>query len=166
MRMLIVALVLSSLTAGCASQIAPTIRSELPNNPLFADVQRDAVSYTDRLVRWGGTIVGLRNDTTQTVELEILARPLQADGQPEPGDTTPGRFLIRSTGFLDPEVYKTGRRITVYGTLKGTSLGRIGERDYVYPLVLPLQTHVWRDDADGYWRRPPISIGVGVGFGF
>ena len=50
-------------------------------------------------------------------EIEVLAHRLDSGDAPERGDSSSGRFLVRTREFLDPAIYARGRRITVLGTV-------------------------------------------------
>lgn len=97
-----------------------------------------------RRVRWGGTIVSVRNTADGTSVLEIVSRPLRSDGRPVRNDVTDGRFLAEVDAFLDPEIIEAGRDVTVTGELEDRREGRIGEFDYLYPVVSVDDYRYWR----------------------
>jgi len=100
-------------------------------------------------------------------EVEILAKAIDSDGRPEPGDASLGRFLVSSDGFLDPATYSAGREVTAYGVLENVLMRKIGEHPYGYPFVRAIQFYLWpeqRDYGDGTWY-PQFNFGLGVGVG-
>ena len=99
------------------------------------------------VVRWGGTITEVSNTDDGTV-LQIVSRPLLGSGRPLRNDQTDGRFIAQFAQFLDPEIVKPGRDITVIGTLAGSESGVVGETSYIFPLVTA--------DAYRYWAVQPI----------
>ncbi|MFK8083963.1 MAG: Slp family lipoprotein [Granulosicoccus sp.] len=150
--------------------------------PLFSEAARDPVSQGNRYdtVRWGGTIARVQNLPDQITSLEIVSRPLSRAGRPRHIDKTSGRFIALVTDFLDPEIYRAGRDITVVGTLTGRQTGKVGESDYVFPVVNSTRYFFWKKEAvtkphqllhwhgyprhyhDPFWspwphRRPPPS---------
>ena len=54
--------------------------------------------------------------------------------------------------------------MTVAGTLDGSRAGKVGEADYVFPLVRVSQSHVWTAAEMGKGRNN-VHFGVGLGVG-
>lgn len=100
--LLLSSLLLSSL-GGCASDVPLVIREPPADNPALHDVQRNPTAFVNRRVTWGGIIVSTRSIENRS-EVEIRAKALRADGRPELGDVSLGRFLASNDGFLDPAV--------------------------------------------------------------
>lgn len=98
-------------------------------------------------VRWGGTIAAIDNPEDGRGTLEIVARPLAADGRPRHIDVSDGRFIARFDTVLDPLIYRPGRDITVLGSTSGVREGKIGEASYAFPIV--------DVDSHRYWRQRP-----------
>ena len=166
MKQILAGLFLFSLVYGCASDVPLEIREPLADNPRLAEVQSNPKAFLNRRVRWGGTIVSTKSVGNKT-EVEILAKAIDTDGRPEPGDVSLGRFLVSSDGFLDPATYSAGREVTVYGVLEDVLMRNIGEHPYAYPFVRATQLYLWpeqRDYGDGIWY-PQFHFGVGVGVG-
>jgi outer membrane lipoprotein len=92
----------------------------------------------------GGEIIRTHNKQEGTT-IEILQKRLNRWGRPKDEDDTGGRFLVFADRFLDPVVYSQGRRITVAGTVLGGHAEKIGEVDYVYPLLRAREIHLWQD---------------------
>ena len=118
----------------------------------------------NRRVRWGGTIVSTKSVGNKS-EVEILAKAIDTDGRPEPGDVSLGRCLVSSDGFLDPATYSAGREVTVYGVLENVLMRNIGEHPYAYPQAI--QFYLWPEQRayeDGTWF-PQFHFGVGFGGG-
>jgi len=65
-------------------------------------------------------------------EVDILAKALRSDGRPEAGVLWLGEFLASSDGFLEPEGYRAGREVTVYGVLQNVVVRNIGTQPYPY----------------------------------
>lgn len=45
--------------------------------------------------------------------MKVRQTELDIEKRPQTLDRSAGRFLVKSAGFLDPEIYKEGREITV-----------------------------------------------------
>ena len=97
-------------------------------------------------VRWGGTLLSMSNKNDQSC-MEILGRPLDSSGRPQRTDRDLGRFIACAPGFKDPEVYKTGRVVTVVGTLGGIEERKVGEFPYRYPKLTATNVYLWQDHS-------------------
>lgn len=98
-----------------------------------------------KAVRWGGTIARIENLPEQITLLEVVSRPLHRNGRPVHNDKTSGRFVTLIQEFLDPEIVKAGRDITVIGALVTRQSGQIGQTDYVFPVV--------EAESYTYWKK-------------
>lgn len=124
-------------------------------------VQADPDAFKGKKVIWGGIIVTSKNLPDKTV-IEILQAPLDTRDRVVDKELSQGRFLVESLKYLDAFVYKTGKEITVAGAIKGIARQKIGEMDYVYPVIEPLEIHIfepWRPeiiyDMPQPWRDYP-----------
>jgi outer membrane lipoprotein len=138
------------------------IRNPVAGAPKLEAVATDAAPYQGQYVRWGGTVASVENKANETW-LEIVAKRLDAFGEPKYEDKTEGRFLARYEGFLDPKIYGADRQVTVYGVIEPSEPGKIGEQPYIYPVVKAEKVYLWpqrvswRDDPwcrDYYWHSP------------
>lgn len=140
---------------------ACTVQPKLPvpaDNPPLAAVQSDPLTYKNRTVTWGGIIIDTEVKEKETW-LVILAKPLDTYTEPRSVDHSLGRFIAIQAGFRDPAVFSKDRAITVSGKILETRRRKIGEHDYVYPLVQVEQFHLWPvkqpvDWRDDYWYDP------------
>ena len=119
---------------------------------------------TGKSVQWGGVIVSTTNLQGST-RIEVLAYPLDSDGQPKSDGTPQGRFILERTGYLEPASYAEGRQVTVVGTVSGTRTGRVGEADYVYPVIAARQLYLWPTARERGGSSTMFGIGVGGGSG-
>jgi outer membrane lipoprotein len=155
-RYLGIVVVLLSVTACTTVQPFPVPA----NNPPLASVRADVTAYSNQHVVWGGKILAI--DVKQTFALvTVLAKPLDSDGEPIQTDQSDGRFLARLSGFRDPAVFASGRSLTVAGTLTTSETRKIGDYDYVYPVVNVTSYRLWPippsqsyDDHDYWWYDP------------
>lgn len=111
-------------------------------------------------VLWGGMVIEVVNRERHT-EVVVLAYPLDERQRPKVEAPSEGRFIVVLPGFVEPLDYPQGRFVTLRGALEGTRDGRIGDRDYAYPLVRAQAAHLW--PRNFRQSGPRISIGIGVG---
>jgi outer membrane lipoprotein len=135
--------------SGCATAVPEAIQKPPPGDAQLGEVRREPATFRGATVRWGGSVVSVRNLKEET-EVEVVARRLDNDGRPREEDKTEGRFLARTTGFLDPSVYAAGREVTVRGRIENVIEQQIGDFRYIYPLVRADEVYLWP-------QRPPPS---------
>jgi outer membrane lipoprotein len=112
-------------------------------------------------VLWGGVVINAVNLERQT-QFEILAYPLSSSHKPLIDKTPVQRFLSRYAGYLETSEYAPGRLLTVSGELQENSVGKIGESDYVYPVVEVGQLHLWPKAVPA--SSTQFHFGVGIMF--
>lgn len=148
--------------AACAPapiyKVAPGTIAATPMQAAQAPEQ-----YAHGQVIWGGRVVDVRNLPDHS-EIEILAYPLDSSQRPKFGAGGSGRFIAILPGYAEPMNYPAGAPITVDGQLDGSRGGKVGEADYVFPLVRVAQSHVWTPD-EMRSGHPNIGFGLGVGVG-
>lgn len=148
--------VLSLILTAC-SGLPPTINSApSPNIQLQTQAMPEIVGKN---VRWGGRIIGVDNAEDSTT-IQLLAFPLNSFGRPISDDESVGRFIIYSDGFLDPEVYKVDRYMTVFGTVTAEQSIQVGQKTLHLPVVKMSEYHIWKpeqyyddDFRSPYWLR-------------
>jgi outer membrane lipoprotein len=140
MKTIVLLLVLT--LAGCASDIPRPIREAPAGNIPLAQALKNPEQYRGAAVRWGGTIASVQNQRDETW-LEIVERPLEANGELRETDKSAGRFLARIQGFLDPAIFAPKRQVTVAGLLEGVSARTIGEHPYTFPVVHVEHIYLW-----------------------
>jgi outer membrane lipoprotein len=135
------------LVAGCATSPFPEeLASSADRSLTLRALRSDVTAHLGARVILGGEILATTPKPGET-EIEVLSRPLRAGDVPERTDSTNGRFLVRTTEFLDPAVYAPGRRLTVLGTVAGLSELRVGDLPYAYPVVSADRIKLWPKDA-------------------
>ena len=130
------------LLTGCASTVPESIRIAPANDIGVNEVQHDDKRFVDSQVRWGGSIISVKNQADET-RIEILSRKLSKDGKPETDSTSQGRFIARIKGFLEPEEYPKDRLMTVTGSVSKVIEKPVGEYPYPYPVVDVKSYHLW-----------------------
>lgn len=159
-RNLILLSVIVGLLSSCAS--APKFDTAGVDRGLTPGAAADrGANVVGTRIQWGGVIVATRN-LPQSTQLEVLAYPLERNGEPDTTGTPRGRFLLVEDGYLEPVDYAPGRAVTAVGTVTGVEQGRVGEADYRYPVVDAAQLHLWPKQAPYRRRDPNVHFGIGV----
>jgi outer membrane lipoprotein len=162
MRYKIAAVVLLAVLSACVSgpvfDTATVDRSLTPSQ-----VSAEPSAASGRTVLWGGVIIATINGKDST-RLEVLTYPLDSNEKPQRDRPATGRVMFEVKGYLEPATYAADRMITLVGKVRGTETGKVGESDYVYPLVSSEQLYLWpiEDEHD----TGGVHFGIGVGFGF
>jgi outer membrane lipoprotein len=156
----ILALVL--ILAGCATGISRQARSQVTYFGPFNSVQQQPETHKGETVMWGGRIIETLNKDGST-ELLVLQLELTDQEFPMDNDKSQGRFLIRSSEFLDPAIYPEGTLITIVGHVEGSENQLIGEMPYVYPVINIIEIKKW---LPGENPSPRVHFGVGIGARF
>ncbi|MBS1269684.1 MAG: Outer membrane protein slp [Gammaproteobacteria bacterium] len=112
--------------------------------PDVREVRDNPEAHIGKRVRWGGTISDIENLENRTV-ITVVARRITRKGEPLADTPSTGRFLAETERFLDPEEYKSGRRLTVKGRITGTRSSKIDQYLYTYPVVTTENPYLWED---------------------
>ena len=131
------------LMLGCASPISKQLRQEVTEDVTFPMVLKNPSAYEGDIVLWGGFIIKTVN-LEEGVEIFVLETPLDHWEEPEPQQYSRGRFIAKTAKFLDPEVYAKGRKITLAGKIVGGATHPLGQTQYLYPVVMVKQLHLWK----------------------
>lgn len=150
------------MLAACAPAPIYKPASDAVTAPPF-QVAQSPEQFANRQVIWGGRIVSVNNLADHS-EVEILAYPLDSSQRPRANDSGNGRFIAVMPGYVEALDYPAGGLITVSGSLNGSRAGKVGQADYVFPLVQVNQSHVWTADEMNKGKNN-VHFGVGVGVG-
>ncbi|AFJ02749.1 outer membrane lipoprotein Slp [Methylophaga frappieri] len=151
MRLLM--LLLSFALAGCAMQPANPWQPRAQDISLN-DVLNSPDSNLQAPILWGGVIVDISNKPDGAT-LTIVAFPLSPDGKPLTTQSSAGRFVVESDGFLDPLIYAPDTLITVTGSVSAIRHITIDQKTLSVPLVVLKNAKVWPEKyAD---RRRPYN---------
>jgi outer membrane lipoprotein len=153
--------VLLVLAACAPAPIYKTSANAMVATP--GQVAQTPERYSGTEVVWGGRIVHVSNFQDHS-EIELLAYPLDSSQRPRANDSGNGRFIAVMSGYVEPLDYPPGALMTVDGKLNGTRAGKVGEADYLFPLVDVNQAHVWTPEEMQKGRNN-FRFGVGVGVG-
>lgn len=151
-----------SLLSACTSLVPAEIKQPVKGSPSIDQVRHQLDAYQSKKVRWGGII--LENVSKQDASwLKIIALPLHDDGEPLNTDRSPGRFIAIVDQFLEPEVYKSDRQITVTGHVLRYETQKVGEFSYDYPVIQVDHYYLWPEkseplynDYPPYWWHDPF----------
>lgn len=150
--------------SGCATYPVSTNLRKQAKPVALAMVSADPGAYKGTVVIWGGKVINTVNDTNGGV-IYVLRLPLTRRERPERQAASSGRFIARSNGFIDPEVFKNGRLITVAGEIVGLQTEPLQKAQYPYPVVAIKELHLWHrvrsphypyyyPGSDGGWYGP------------
>ena len=150
------------MLAACApAPIYKTTTGAVTAAPFQVAQSPEKFSNTD--VVWGGRIVQVKVFSDHS-EIELLAYPLDSSQRPKANDSGSGRFVAVMAGYVEPLDYPTGALMTVNGKLNGSRAGKVGEADYVFPLVTVAQSHVWTaEEMKKGSNNVHFGLGLGVG---
>ncbi|MBI5327578.1 MAG: Slp family lipoprotein [Deltaproteobacteria bacterium] len=147
-------LLLTFFMTGC-SVISKDIRRDVDRGLTLPMVQTNPDVYKGKKVIWGGIIISSKNLADKTV-IEVLQTPLDRTDMVIDKELSTGRFLVDSSIYLDTFLYKTGKEITVAGIIKGITIQKIGEMDYVYPVLEPLQMRILEPQSEIIYEPHPL----------
>ncbi len=145
-----------SLLQGCYP-ISKQLRAQADKTLTFEQVLKNPEDYKNKIVIWGGEVVETINQNDGTTLIVVLQRALDWTQEPV-FRRSEGRFIILVEGYVDPYVFRRGRRITVAGEILGKKVMPLGELQYPYPLLLSKQIYLWGDyyyaPYPYYWYYP------------
>ena len=136
MRVWFQIIILSALIGliGCAHLVSEELRKDLYPTLTFERLLKSPEEFVGKRVMFGGVIVETRA-LPQGTEVEVVQKEIDFNGYPEMGNQTRGRFIFFNKGFLEPEIYSKGKGITGVGKIRGTQIGKVGERPYKFPVI-------------------------------
>ena len=133
------------LLFGCAHVISKDLREKADPSLTFRQVLQNPNAYKNKTALWGGEIIETLNQKDGTTLIEVFQRPLGWREKPKVMLPSEGRFLILAEKYLDPYIFRMGRKITVAGEIQGEKIKPLGEMDYRYPLLSSEQIYLWTD---------------------
>ena len=146
--------VLLLIVSGCGHVMSSQIRQAAKQDLLFSAVFQNPNAYLGQTVIWGGVIIETINRQEGT-EIKILETPLTSYGLPEDREHSEGRFIVKASHYLDPEIYQKGKKITIGGEVTGQEVQPLGETQYAYPVISAKELHLWREEEMRYWEPYP-----------
>jgi outer membrane lipoprotein len=161
-NILVLAIFFTFLVMGCTAGISQQARSKVTYTGSFSALQKTPDAYKGKVVMLGGRIIEAKASSPLS-ELTVLQLAIGTSDRPKNSDKSEGRFIIQSKQLLDPAIYEKDMLVTVVGTLKGSKVLPIGDLEYTYPVVEPIEIKLW---PKGTQTQPVIHFGIGVGTTF
>lgn len=156
------------ILGGCAS--VPDDLATAEGQPLLSFTDAKTTAATQQMARWGGEVAAVRN-LAHGSQVEVVQFSLSSNGFPMKSDNSAGRFRIETEAFIDPAIYKEGRRVTALGQFDRIEPGQIDEQTYNFPILKAEDIHLWPEvkdppaacDCDPFWgnslmHRPIIVV--------
>jgi outer membrane lipoprotein len=156
------ALLLILSLASCATGMSHQARSKVTYFGTFSQLQKQPDAFLQETVMWGGKVIETRPKETVT-ELVVLQLDLTGQERPRDDDSSQGRYVVRSKGFLDPAIYPKGTLVTVIGRFVEIDQRMIGEMSYQYPVIEIDEIKKWPPPDR---QSPRFHFGIGVGTHF
>ena len=140
--------------SGCAHVISKDILQKVNTQITFAELQKAPQAHREKVVLLGGVIVKTVNRKDGTL-LEVYQTMIDRRGRPIKLDISGGRFLAHYKGFLDCEIYRKGRKVTIAGVVQGEEMIRLGEIDYRCPYLVVKDIHLWEKEQPRKYEPYP-----------
>ena len=148
------------IISACATPVFTTTHV---NKKLTPDLAINSFNLNkDQYVLWGGTLLSGTNFKDST-ELEILAYPLDDYSEPIENSKSFGRFIAIDSGYLELGEYAKDRQVSFVGQLVELRKGKVGDSDYVYPVIAIQQIKLWPIEKDIYYDDHDVRFHFGVG---
>ncbi len=137
-------MVMGLLLAGLAAcaPVSQELRREAEASAPFSEIRKNPEKFKGAVVLWGGVIIETVNRQDST-SVRVMQTALDFQGRPTDLDRSEGRFIVVVDRFLDPDIFKKGRELTVGGEIAGSETHPIGEIRYVYPVVRASELKLW-----------------------
>jgi outer membrane lipoprotein len=157
------ALAVLLLLPGCTrSVISPATLRQVDQTITIDRLRQRPGLFIGKTVLLGGEIIDTRN-TPDATTIMVLALRLDRRKRPRAGTGSEGRFIVRQPTFLDPAIYRPGRKITVAGIVVGEKSLPLGEITYRYPVIENRELYLWPEE--NFRQEPPVHFGFGIGIG-
>ncbi|HEY7745784.1 MAG TPA: Slp family lipoprotein [Desulfuromonadales bacterium] len=149
--------------AACTTSVSKQSLNLVDPGLSFEALRQAPDRHVGRYLLLGGAIASVRVNGSGGSELEVVQFPTDRRGRITSTDRSDGRFIALDNTFRDPAVYRSGRLITLVGQVVGKKTGRLGEADYLYPVLTVHELHLW--DSGEYPGDSPVHFGLGLGVG-
>ena len=170
---------ISTIPLGCSSwyqaDLFPETALATLNTTLsFEHLKESPDSHQGVTLMLGGEVLEAKRFKDYT-RLIVLQLPLTLDQAPERDRTrSKGRFLALQSEFLDPATLPQGTRLTLIGTVTGSTTEPLDETDYTYPTLTIQHLKVWPDRLMspyayypyGYWPYGPYPYAFRGPYGY
>ena len=136
------------LISGCGPVISEQVRRDSDTSLTFKEVLQNPDVFKGKNVIWGGEIIETLNRKEGDTQVVVLQTPLTGRGEPKEAENSEGRFIFQSSTYLDPQVYRKGRQVTVAGEIIGKETRPVGEMSYQHPVMKSREIYLWEDYSD------------------
>lgn len=143
-------LALTLFLSSCVHVISKDLRIKSDPTVTLGQVRQNPNAFKGKMLVWGGEIIETVNQNDGTTQIEVYQRPLGWREEPQETTASEGRFLILADKYLDPYLFRSGKKITVAGEILGEKIKPLGEMDYRYPILSSKQIYLWPE----YYYRP------------
>ena len=151
------------VTAACTTPVSKQSLNLVDPGITFEELRLDPDRHIGRYLLLGGAIAAVRVSGSGGSELEVVQFPTDHRGRITTTDRSDGRFIALDNAFRDPAIYRPGRLVTLVGQVAGEKTGRLGEVDYLYPVLTVHELNLW--DSGDYPGASPVHFGIGIGVG-
>jgi outer membrane lipoprotein len=141
------------LSAGC-SVMSANMRDQVDATGGFEELVSDMAHSKGAVVILGGYIIELTNQPQKTTLL-LLDAPLDIRDKPGSRDRSRGRLIVEYAGFLDPEVFKKDRKVTVGGRIEAGAAEAGEAAPYPFLRIVAEEIHLWPLPKLYYADPPP-----------
>lgn len=155
---------------SCAflNNVPPELESATVSGLTLETVRENPAEYKGQTVMWGGKVAQTLVKEEGAL-VEIVQFPLDNQLKPRDVDISEGRFLVLKDQYLDPMIFRSGRKVTVVGEIRGSRTMKLDEITYTYPLVKAETLHLWEEDLPEtrvYYSYPPYPYWYGRHWGW
>jgi len=145
-----ISLFLSCLLLSACTSMPKAIQNMNVVNVTYSQANQNIDKYKNIPVRWGGIIIDVENEENFSL-VQVLFYPLNYSGRPQLNDPHGGRFVIKSTEFLDPVVYAKDKEISVVGSFDGDIERTVGKKVIRVPLIQSTAVYLWPKRQNNYY---------------
>jgi len=145
MKRFFIIVILAVFLTSCAHVISKEIAEKSLKDISFNTIRNNTDAYINNTFILGGTIVETKN-TKEGTEIEVVQAPVDRYGYLLDRDVSEGRFIIITSKYLDPAIYKDGRSITFAGRLIESRKKLLGELEYNYPVFEAKEIFLWKEE--------------------
>jgi outer membrane lipoprotein len=158
-------LLLFVILPACAPVVSQQLRDRADVALPFAYLMRNPQYYEGRTVIVGGYVLETHGGPEGS-ELTVLQAPLSSRQRPGASDLSQGRFVAQSSKWLDPEVFRKGRQVTVGGRVLGGTRQTPGDPTPSYPLIEAEEIYLWPQEvvASSPYYGPDFTFYYGYGY--
>src|SRR6266487_5530289 len=150
-KLLVLALPLLLLVAGCAHNISQQSLAMADRTITFSKLQENPDAYRGKFVVLGGLVVGATRSQGGT-EYEVLQYNLDSRETPDETSASGGRFLADVPDSLKIAPCKKGTLVSMAGEVTGKLVEPLKGVDYTYPVIAVKELHIVRVPDDDFFR--------------